>query len=578
MRRYLSIVGALVLVASACSQAPTGTTTTTQSAAPATAAAQPVRGGRVVTGSISDVKTFLSVIATDSASLDQTGWLYLGLTRSNPDTGDQEGLLAEKFSVSPDGRKVTYTLRPNLVWSDGQPFTMEDYKYTAEAVARSKASPDKSQFADITGWKDYVDGKADEVAGIKVTDGGRSVEVSFDKVNCVAVRNVASAGRGILPKHHFVKDWNNKTLDKDKVIDTHPLANKPPASMGPFTFKEHQSGVQTILVANDKYFKGRPNIDEFITKVYADQVAIKAALLTGEVTYSSSIQPLDVEEVQNAGKEVLALHRLRGVGSYNFLGWNLASAKAPWLADKRVRQALTFGIDVKTIVDKVLVGWGHQVYAHIPQASAFYDGTGLNSYPYDVNKAKSLLESAGAKMGADGIYRWTDGKPMQFRIETNQGNKVRETILEVAQEQYKKIGLKIDPLLESFPALLDRTDCCNPDFEGFILGWGGIAGDPDSAAMGIWHSQNIKKGGFNFISYKNPELDKVLEQASRGPDCSFETRKKLYAQYSKTLNDDVPYTFLFTQDAPFFVNKVLKGVEPKTYSTIWNIEQWYIKR
>lgn len=579
MRRALTIIASLALVATACG--PSGPTASDQqqTGQPTAAAQQPVRGGRIVQGSISDIKTLNPVIATDTASSDVWGWIYIGLVRNNPDTGDLEGTLAEKFVTSPDGKVLTYTLRPNLVWSDGQPFTGEDFKYTVEAVARSKKTVRKSQVQDILGFKDYETGKTDSMAGIVVKDGGKTIEVTFEKVQCVAARNISGAGAGgILPKHAFVSGWDNKTTDTTKTIDEHPLSMKPPASMGPFTFKEHLPGIQSTLVANDKYWKGRPNVDEFIVKVYADQIAVKAALLTGEVSFGG-VQPADVEEVQTAGKEILSMFRNKGVNNYTFIGWNQKAEKAPWLASKQVRQALWYGLDVKTIIDKTVLGYGHTVYAHIPQASAFYEDPGFNKYPYDVAKAKQLLEQAGAKMGADGIYRWTDGKPLAMRIETNQGNKVRESILEIATEQYKKIGIKIDPLLESFTALLDRTDCCKTDFDGFIIGWS-LGLDPDSAMMGIWHSQNIKPQNFNNMQYNNPQLDKLAEQGRFGPDCSTGARKKAYTEIQKMLNDDAPYTFLYTADAIVFANKSIQKFEPKPFSTssLYNIEQWFIKR
>lgn len=572
MRRLIAVLGVLSLVATACGQAAPG-------GAPPTAADQPVPGGRIVAGSISDVKTLQPVIATDTASGDVWGWVYVGLARNNPDTGDLEGTLAERFETSADGKTLTFTLRPDLVWSDGVPFTGEDYKYTVEAVARSKKTVRKSQVQGITGFKDYESGKTDSMAGITVKDGGRVIEVKFDNVQCVAARNVSGAGAGgILPRHHFVAGWNNKSTDATKNIDDHPLNMAPPASMGQFVFKEHRPGVQSTLVRNEKFWRGAPLVEEYIVKVYADQVAVKAALLTGEVHYGT-VQPADVEEVQNAGKETLSFFRRKGVSGYTYIGWNQKATKAPWLADKRVRQALWYGLDVKTIIDKVVLGYGHQVYAHIPQANAFYEDPGFNKYDYDPNKAKALLEQAGAKLGADGVYRWTNGQPMQMRIETNSGNKVRETILEIAQEQYKKIGLKIDPLLESFPALLDRTNCCSTDFEGFVIGWS-LGLDPDSAMMGIWHSQNIVKDGFGNIQYVNKEIDKAAEAGRFGPDCSVETRKKLYTTIQKALNEDAPYTFLYTGDSIVFANKAIQNFDPKPFSTqsLWNIEKWWLKR
>src|SRR5262249_16086082 len=152
--------------------------------------------------------------------------------------------------------------------------TGDDYKYTAEAVARSKKTVRKSTLQDIVGWKDYVDGKADEVTGIKVKDSGKTVEITLNKAFCPALRNLAGAGAsGILPKPSFQAAWDNQSTDVTKNIDDHPMNMAPPASMGPFVFKEWKPGVQISMTRNDKYYRGAPLLDEYIIKVYADQVA-----------------------------------------------------------------------------------------------------------------------------------------------------------------------------------------------------------------------------------------------------------------------------------------------------------------
>ncbi|MBA2372086.1 MAG: hypothetical protein H0V71_10635 [Chloroflexi bacterium] len=568
MRRIAAFLSTFVILAVACGPTvPTG---------PVTKEEAPVPGGRIVESSISDVKTFQPVISTDTASLTAWGYVYSSLLRSNPDTGDLEPGLAEKFALSSDGLTVTYTLRDGLKWSDGQPFTAEDFKYTAEAVGRSKKTVRKSTLQDIVGWKDYVDGKADQVTGIQSKDGGKTIEITLTKPFCPALRNLSGAGAGgILPKHHFMKVWDNKSTDVAKNIDENALNMAPPASTGPFIFQEFKPGIQTTYTANPNYYRGKPLIDEWVLKVYGDTAAVKAALLTGEVHFAGSA-PIDVEELQNAGKETLNFHRQKGVSSYNFIGWNGKAAKAPWLASKDVRQALAYGLNAKTIVDKIVLGYGHQVFAHTPQASWAYSEEGLNKYPYDTAKAKQLLEKAGAKMGADGVYRWTDGTPMQMRIETNQGNKTRETILEVAQDQYKQIGIKIDPLLEAFPALLDRIDP-GTDYEGFIIGWS-LGLDPDM--YGIFHSSQQGKGQFNNVFFTNAEADTAMIAGRNGPDCSTGARKTQYQKVNKILNEEAPYTFLFTQDSLVFANKNLKAFEPKQYSSQsgWNIEKWWLKR
>ena len=160
---------------------------------------------------------------------------------------------------------------------------------------------------------------------------------------------------------------------------------------------------------------------------------------------------------------------------------------------------------------------------------------------------------------------------MLFR---SQGNNRRETILQVAQEQYKEIGIQVDPLLESFNQLLDRTDP-GTDYEGFILGWS-LGADPNPYS--IWHSSQTGKGQFNNVFYTNPEVDKALETNREGPDCSKEARKKANHAVDVALNQDAPYTFLLSPDTVGFSNKGLRNFQPFTFSREWNIEKWWLKK
>jgi peptide/nickel transport system substrate-binding protein len=567
-RVLIAGLAAITLIATAC--APTGQPSTSASAAPSE---QPVAGGRIVVGATGDPKTMQPVISGDTTSSAIWQQVYLTLTRSNYKTGQVEPNLAEKFDLSSDGLTLTYTLRDNLVWSNGDPFTGEDWKYTVEAVARSAKTVRKSTYQDIVGWQDYVDGKADSVSGIAVKSNGKVIEVKFTKVFCPAVTALGAGGAGgILPSKLFKTQWDNKTTDVSKKIDDVPYNMNPPASMGPWIFKSFQPGVQVTFAKNDKYFRGAPLIDELVVKVYADVTAVKNALMVGEVTYAA-VNPSDNEEVSK--NDALKLYRFK-LSSYDYIGWNAKAAKAPWLANVQVRQALAYGIDAPAIVNKVLFGFGQQIYSHTPPVSWAYDDTGFTKYSRDVNKAKQLLEQAGAKMGPDGIYRWTDGSPMKMRIETNQGNNVRETILQFAQEQYKAIGIQIDPLLESFNALLDRTQP-GTDYEGFIIGWS-LGADPDPYS--IWHSSQSGKDQFNDVFYANATVDKALIDNRNGPDCSQAARKKAVHTIDLQLNQDVPYTFLFTRESLTYADKKLQNFDPNTYSTgsFWNVEKWWLKK
>jgi peptide/nickel transport system substrate-binding protein len=570
MKRFVSLLGAVALVVASCgTPSPTGG----QETAKATSDT-PVPGGRLVLAQTGDPKSFNPILVTDTGSGAFQAPIYISLLTRDAQSGEIAGQLAEKWNVSQDGLTLTYTLRDGLTWSDGTPFTGEDYKYTAEATMRSKRTTRQSAFQNVVGAKDYKDGKTNEITGIQVKDNGKTVEIKFTKGECSAVENLAGAGAGrILPSKPYKQYFDPRTTDTSKTIDENPLNMAPPASMGPWIFKDFKAGDRATYVKNPRYWKGEPLIDELVIKVYSDTAAIKAALLVGEVTYAGAT-PQDFDELSKT--EGLRGFEFPDYG-WTYLGWNPDSPKAPWLANKLVRQALWYSLDRKAIIDKIVLGHGKLLYGAQPPASvASYKDDDLNHYDFDPKKAKALIEQAGAKMGPDGIYRWTDGSPMKMRIETNQPNPVRETVLQLAQEQYKQIGVQIDPILESFNTLLERIRCCGTDFEGWISGFTGVGPDPEQEDL--WHSRHIAPNEFNRWRYKNPDVDKAEDQLKTGPDCSPATRNKLAHDVDKRLNEDAPVIFVYAPNNIVFANKNLVNFAPTAVSTTYNLEKWWFRK
>lgn len=577
--------------ASARTAAPAAKPTTAPAAAPTTApaakptaaqpaaAGSPTRGGRIVAGQPVDITSLNPVLGFDVFSQNVWSMFYLPLLRVNPDTGELEPGLAEKFGPASDGQGVTFTLRDGLTWSDGQPFTGEDYRYTIEALGRSKRFPRRGAFQSVQGFAEYADGKADNISGITVSDGGKTITVKLVRPFCPSMTILSGAAvpanLGILPKHHFVKAWDNKTTDTSTSIDDHPLNNAPPASMGPFVFKEFTPGVQVSMTRNDRYYRGAPFVEEFIAKVYADNVAIKSALLGGEATFGFGIiNPADVEEVQKVGAATLNLNRQPSSGNLFFIAWDNKSEKAPWLAVKEVRQALWYGLDVKAIVDKVRLGYSQRVLGPIMQGSWAYPEGGLNSYDYNPTRSKQLLEGAGAKMGPDGIYLWTNGQPMQMRIVSFPPFK---TDVEIAQEQYRQIGIQIDPVIGTLQAMFQHFDAANFDKEGVMSGSDFTNPDPD-ANYGAWHSSQAGPGGNNRAHYSNPEVDRALDAGRSGPDCSTAGRKQAYWTAMRQINQDAPFTFTYAPDNLVAASKKIQGFEAKPFSphSQHNIEKWWL--
>jgi peptide/nickel transport system substrate-binding protein len=532
---------------------------------------KPVAGGRVIRGSFSDIRVLNPVVSTDATSTQVISLMYDSLLIGNPKTGVPEPWLG-KWTVSSDNLTFTWEIDSKANWSDGKPIIAEDFLTRAKAVARSKLTTQKSNWTDVEGFNDYRDGKATSISGITLdTANPKKFAVKFTKSFCPALLNVFGAAP--IPSHVYAK----YTVDNDptKNIDTAPENAAPTVVSGPFKFKEWRKGDQVILSRNDTYWRGAPYLDEFVQKVVADSTVQAAQLKTGELTLGS-IQPGDFDDLNRS--ENLKLYEWKDNG-FVYLGWRLNNPNVPFLQDKRVRQALAYGLDMSAVVQSVVLGHGERQLYHTPSVSWAYPGAaGFTDYKFDTAKAEQLIKDAGYTKAADGFYA-KDGKTLGWTIVTNQGNKTRETFLQVAAEQYKKIGVKINPKIEDFTTLVPKLTSGSNEIETIIIGWQ-LATDPDM--FSIWHSSNIARAaqaGNNFVGYNNPELDKLIEQG-RGPDCSQATRKSVYSQANKILNEDQPYNFGFSQNRILATDKRIRGIEPGSFSpdATWNVEKWWIKQ
>src|SRR5438445_650324 len=423
--------------------------------------------------------------------------------------------------------------------------------------------------------------------------GGRIIEGSFADIktlnpmltNDVPSSNVTGRIYEPLylpdPKTGEVKPNLGKyTVDNDptKNIDAAPENTAPTVASGPFKFKEWRKGDQVILERNDTYWKGPAFADQYIFKVVADSTVLAAQLKTGEINYGT-IEAKDFDDI--ARQENLKISEYQNI-RYTYIGWNTKSAGAPALADKRVRQALAYGLDMDLVVKQILFGHGTKMVQHHPPVSlAAPDPKTLNQYPLDKAKAEDLIKQAGYAKGSDGFYA-KEGKTLEFSIVANSGNKVRETLLQVATEQYKGIGVKVNPKLEAFETMVDKLTNGNQEIQGWIIGWSlGIEPDP----YGIWHSSQIpdpakKTTGFNFGAFTAPGFDKAMEDG-RSPangDCSQAARKKNYETFNRILNDEQPYNFGFSDNRIAVTPKTMRNFDPGPFSTYWNIEKWWFKQ
>ena len=572
-RNLLVVAAAALLVATACSAGPAASSPTPASSE------KPQQGGKVIQGDIADIATIQPILSADTSSSRIINLIYDQLIQQDYKNGEPKALMAT-YSISQDGLTYSFEINAKANWSDGKPVIAQDWLTGLKAVGKSQKTVRKSNFQDVEGFLDYCvgssssgcKGTAKEISGVKIdTANPKKFSVKLTKVSCPALLNLSGY---TLPTQVFGKYVTDSSKDE---IDSAPENTNPTVFSGPFKFGEWRKGDQIILNKNPDYWQGAPNLDQYIVKVVANQTALANGLKTGEITYGS-IQPKDLADMQTV--DTVKITKYQNLG-YTFISWNELAPTVPAFADKRVRQALAYGIDMDAVIKAVVFGEATKQVAHHVPVQWAYPSSALEPYKYDKTKAQQLLTDAGWVKGSDGILA-KDGKKFAMTISTNSGNQERETLAQVAAEQYKQLGIDAKSAPEAFQGLVTKLTTGDPAIEANIIGWS-LGGDVDPYQ--IWHSSQIPdraKGttGFGFTGFKDAAMDKAIEQG-RNPtngDCSTAARKAQYETFNKILNENQPYNFGYANNVLVGSQKTLQNFDPASFSQIWNVQTWWIKQ
>lgn len=496
-----------------------------------------VYGDALSTGEIGEPINLIPAIASDSASHGVASYIYNGLVKYNKDL-NLIGDLAKSWSITNDNKTITFVLRDDVKWHDGQPFTAADVKFTYEFM-----------IADDTPTS--YDGDFRKVKDFEIID-NYTVRISYDEPYSPALNGW---GIWIMPAH----------LLKGVQASKSPLQRKP-VGTGPYILEEWNSGKSITLKANPDYFLGRPKVDKVMVRVIPDQATQFLELLNGSIDIMSltPIQAAKQTENQRYSDSYETYSHLDN--SYTYVGYNLQ--KAPF-NDKRVRQALSYGTPKDEIIEGILFGKG--VAATGPyKPGGFWHSENVKKFDYDIEKAKNLLAEAGYKdTNGDGILE-KDGKKLRFEMITNQGNSSRSQVAEILQRSWKEIGVQVDIRILEWATFLNEY-INKGNFDAIVMGWN-IIQDPD--IFDVWSSTKCGGNGLNFICFKNDEVDRLLEagQASYNP----KIRKKAYDKLQEILAEEQPYTFLYVPYANTALNKRFKNVKPELAGIDYNFIDWYV--
>ncbi|ADV46998.1 peptide-binding protein [Nitratifractor salsuginis] len=468
------------------------------------------------------------LLATDSSSSEIADWIFNGLLKFDAD-GSIVPDLAQSWHFE-DNRTLLFKLRQGVRWHDGHPFTARDVKFTYDFLRSDKVvTPYKSDFK-------YV--KSVE------TPDEYTVRVHYAQPYFKAL---SIWMMGMLPEHLWKKE-------KDPMRSR---LNKLPVGTGPYKMtKPFGINERIVLKANEHYYEHPPFIKKQIYHYIGDPATEFMMLKAGKLDIGG-LSPLQLTRQAGPGfREKYAIYEQLSY-SYTYLGFNL---RDPKFRDRRVRRAIALGIDRQEIIDLLFFSHGSPCYGPFMPGSAVYPKD-FTPEGYNPRKAKELLKQAG----------YDTKHPLKFTLVTNTGNETRIYAAQIIQQQLLKIGVQMKIRTMEWQAFLN-TVVFPRHFEAVLLGWS-LSLIPD--AYSIWHSDGDKKGGFNFVGYHNPQVDRLIKESERlvDPEAFAANYRKIF----KLIVRDYPYVFLYIPNSITAVSRRIKGVTPSIIGIQHNFIDWKIR-
>gem|GEM_PF-6467808 len=479
----------------------------------------PARPSTVIYGTPFQPNLLNPITAPDIVSRSMIEMIFDGLVAAN-DKGELSGELAEQWDSSPDGLQWTFQLRKGVRWHDGREFTAEDVKFTYDTVIDPNTTPTVAK------------GDYSAIRQVEVLD---PHTVRFHLVRPYAPF-LSRMVLGIAPKH----------LLAGQELASAPF-NHQPVGTGPFILDSWSSGESIVLRRNAEYFGPKAKVDRLVWKIVPDSNVLALQALSGEVDGAPVFSPTDVSRLRSSGD--VALHEtLEGNTQISL------QLKNPLFQDRRVRQALAFGIDTQVLIDSVMEGTAVPATSDILPGSWAYNPS-VPRYVYNPTRAKQLLAEAGWLPGTDGVLV-RDGKRFTLSLMTDSGHRVREQLLLAVRQYWGNLGIEVNVSTQERNSFIFQR-VLRGDFDAVLL-QSAVQIDPDISRR--FHSASIQQ---------RPELPQ-LQQPRCGQATGFGTCRRgpgdtpgcLLPRYSGSWLKSYLRSAFSTQRRSSPSNRTSKGLSP----------------
>jgi peptide/nickel transport system substrate-binding protein len=498
----------------------------------------------------SEPKTFDPLLVDDDSSLSIRYLTGGVLVRVNRHTQDLEPELAESWKVSRDGKQITFKLRHSITFSDGTPFSAEDVAFTMQRL---------------------MDPALHSTTGDAFRSGNGAVSTKVIAPDQVSITFPASLA-GI-----------DRLFDQVAIMSAHS-AKKEAAVLGPFVVAEYKAGSSLLLRRNPKYWKkdsqGRrlPYLDSIRLDIQLNRDVEMLRFKRGELDLINAIDTDYFDRLAASSPQMA--HDAGASLDYDFMWFNqVASAPIPeykraWFRSTNFRRAISQAINREDLSRVVFKSHAQPAVGPVSPGNKFWFNSRLKPEPYRPDAALQRLQADGFHL-QNGTLRDKNDKVVEFSIVTNAGNKSRERMAVMVQEDLGKLGIKVNVVTLDFPSLIERISQ-KFNYEAAMLGFRNVDLDPNSQ-MTIWLS-SAENHAWNPLQ-KSPEtaweaeIDQLMHAQASTTDVK--KRKESFDRVQEIAAEQAPFIYLVNQNALSAVSNAVEGANPGILhpQTFWNAER-----
>jgi oligopeptide transport system substrate-binding protein len=475
-----------------------------------------------------DPRSMDPALSTDVPTGRAVAYVFDGLTRFTPDAR-VEPALAERWDVSPDGRRFTFHLRRGVTFTDGTPVGARTVISSwTRALNPATKGGSSTPLQPIAGARDFAAGKATTIAGLAAPNDSTLVVTLeeplgiFPKLLAMPVASVVPANAG-------------------------PTLGEKPVGSGPWRLVEWRHDDYLLFARNEHYWSGPPKADSLRARVIAEPSTAVAEFESGGV----DVLRIPEGETQEWTEDESRKDLLKSVPALELVYIGINTTRGP-LRDARVRQALNYAIDRRLIVQRLISGRGHLAAGVIPPSLGGADSA-RHPYPFDSLRARQLLREAGYPNGVD-VELWVGSNPVYVRM--------AETI----QAYLKVSGIRARIIQRESAAA--REAARNGKADMILKDWYADYPDAENFLYPLLHSANKGVGG-NVSFFANAQFDSIVTRARREPDEA--TRNALYRSADSLAFEQAPMVFLYFYEELYAVQPWIRGFEPPV---IFNGQRW----